>query len=221
MANELYRYTDPDDAQVTLTFDSGIHVVGVPVNYNGRSDCKMLAVPLEASGGAVLTVSRDGYQTFSARAVFAPNPNGPSSLDLDDITLNPNQAAPQPPEPEPPPMPTDPLGIINAVFATGNYNLLTIQGCGEFTEECCRQLAATLGKQWGHVYKTPGQNQWNKHAVDAVMSLAGEHRGIWDIIYSSASSAARPVFNRAGDAKPDLWRPPAPLPCQDTLSKKR
>lgn len=214
MANELYRYTDPDDAQVTLTFDSGIHVVGVPVNYNGRSDAKMLAVPLEASGGAVLTVSKDGYYTFSARAVFAPNPEGPSSLDLDDITLTPEAAAPpQPPGPDPD-GPTDPLERITAIYQSGAYNLVNKQGCGEFTEAVATDFALFYGFQWGHVKKEPGQNQYNAHAVDAIHCLYGEHDGIWDIIYSSASTAARPVFNRAGDAKPDLWRPYKPLPCQ-------
>ena len=229
MANELYRATDPDDAGVTLTFDSGIVVTGIPGEYemNGmvRGDAKMLPVPLvpEASGGAVLTVTREGFYPFSARAVFSPNPDGPSALDIDDITLTPIPTAPPDPGPQPPDPdgPTNPLDRINMIYSSGQFNLVNKQGCGEFTEAVAQDFALFYGLQWGHVFKTPGQNQWNKHAVDAIHCLYGENDGIWDIIYSSASTSARPVFNRAGDAKPDLWRPFKPIPCQDGGKKRK
>jgi hypothetical protein len=134
-------------------------------------------------------------------------------LQCDDFTLV--DLPTTPPVPPPNPNPSSPLEVINGVYATGAYNLATKTGCGQFTEECCRQLAALWGTPpWGHVAKSAGQNQYNAHAVDAVMSLYGSDHGIWDIITSSVSSSAKPAFNRAGDSNPELWRPPAPLPCQ-------
>ena len=59
--------------------------------------------------------------------------------------------------------------------------------------------------------KSPGQNQYNNHAVDALYALYGNDAGVWDIITSSVSSSAKPAFNDAGEGNPEEWRPPAPL----------
>lgn len=45
------------------------------------------------------------------------------------------------------------------------HNLTTVRGAGEWVEYVVNQL----GPEWGHVTKTSGQNQWNGHAVDAIM----------------------------------------------------
>jgi hypothetical protein len=55
-------------------------------------------------------------------------------------------------------------------------------------------------------------NQYNGHAVDAVqlaLNVPGTAAGIYDIIFSSASAEAKPVFNMAGPPEYDLWYYPA------------
>lgn len=220
MANELIIYTTPPDAQVTLKLDLGDTIVGVPGTYNGRSDGHRLQIPSGAAQqGSDLKITHEGYQEFFNRGLLVPGgAANPSVFFLDDVHL---VVLPEAPPPEPPPIdpgtpsPSTPLEVINGVYATGQFNLATKTGCGQFTEECCRQLAALWGgPPWGHVAKAAGQNQYNAHAVDAVHSLYGSDHGIWDIITSSVSTSARPAFNRAGDSNPEIWRPPAPLPCQ-------
>ena len=58
---------------------------------------------------------------------------------------------------------------------------------------------------WGHILKTPGQNQYNGHAVDALMCLAGPDNGIWDIVHDSVSPNASPQYIYKGPADPNLW----------------
>lgn len=163
-----------------------------------------------SGNGAQLNLDAEGATPLQLRGVLVYPDADRAYLQCDDFTL---VALAEPPAP-PPVTGNTPLEIITAVHATGAYNLGTKQGCGMFTEECCRQLATAFGPMWGHVAKAAGQNQYNAHAVDAVHSLAGNDHGIWDIITSSVSSSAKPAFNRAGDSNPELWRPPAPLPCQ-------
>jgi hypothetical protein len=65
---------------------------------------------------------------------------------------------------------------------------------------------------WGHIAKQPGQNQYNGHAVDAVMlplNIPGTAAGIYDIIFSSVSAEAKPVFNMAGPPEYEKWYYPA------------
>lgn len=210
MANELYIYTTPPDSTVTLKLDLGATLVGIPGTYNGRADGHLIQIPSGTTPqGSLLTIARDGYLTFENRGYLKPDEAGEAFFNCNDVHLI-EVATP----PEPPPVTgSTPLEIINGIYASGNYNLATKPGCGQFTEEVARQLAAAFGPMWGHVAKGGAQNQYNSHAVDAVHSLAGHDHGIWDIITSSVSSSAKPAFNRAGDSEPELWRPPAPLPC--------
>jgi hypothetical protein len=211
MANELYRFTDPGDASISIEFDSGEVIDGVPTivqTDQGPRDGFVLAVPLGLTGGVVLTVEREGYVTFSNRAIFWPNPDGPAGLDIDDIRLVELPEPEQPPQPAPGPPSNKPLDIINWVYAGGTgqtFNLYMKQGCGEFTEACCRELHQRNNAHFGHIKKRPEQNQWNGHAVDAISCLSGEEYGVWDIIYSSESSQAKPVYNHAGDPVPEEW----------------
>jgi hypothetical protein len=211
MANELYIYTTPPDTTVSLKLDLGEWLIGVPGTYNGRADGHQFQIPPGTTPqGALLTIAHDGYLTFENRGYLVPDEQGEAFWNCNDVHL---VEVPTTPPPQPPPVGSTPLEIINGVYASGSYNLATKPGCGTFTEEVARQLAAAFGPMWGHVAKTPGQNQYNAHAVDAVHSLAGTDHGIWDIITSSVSSSAKPAFNRAGDSEPEIWRPPAPLPC--------
>jgi hypothetical protein len=210
MANELCIYTTPPVSDVRLKLDnSSSEIIGMPGTYNGRADAHLLQIPAGTTGqGAVLTINHAGYLTFSNRGLLIPSNTGPALFYLDDVHMVAEPKPPEPPKPQPPPS-TKPIDLINGVYATGLYDLSTKEGCGQFTEACCTSLHDWNNTQWGHIKKEPAQNQYNGHAVDAVMCLAGPEHGIWDIIFSSASSDARPVYNRAGDAKPELWYYPA------------
>lgn len=85
---------------------------------------------------------------------------------------------------------------------------VTEEGCGRFTEACCAALHE-INPQWGHIKKVGAQNQFNGHAVDAIQLLAGEQKGIYDIIVDSESPNAKPSFNRKGDPEPALFFFPA------------
>jgi len=215
--HQYYVFTNVPDAHVTLAHDSGWSATAVPgTDPRGRAGVVFDIPDTVPDGhGAQLNLDAAGKMPLQLRGALSYSTTDPTRayLDCDDFVL---VDLPAPPEPPPPnPNPSTPLEVINGVYASGNYNLATKTGCGTFTEECCRQLGALWGSPpWGHVAKAPGQNQYNAHAVDAVMSLYGSDHGIWDIITSSVSSSARPAFNRAGDSEPELWRPPTPLPCE-------
>lgn len=216
MPNELYIYTTPADSTVTLQLDLGALLTGVPGTYNGRSDGHLIQIPAGTTPqGSTLTVAREGYQAFDNRGYLQPDETGEAFFNCNDVHLI-EVATP----PEPPPVTGDtPLEIINSVYATGQFDLSTKAGCGGFTEECCRQLASRFGPQWGHIAKSPGQNQWQNHAVDALYSLYGNDVGVWDIITSSVSTSAKPAFNDAGPGEPEEWRPASPLPVQPMTTR--
>lgn len=210
---ELYFYTTPPTSTVRLTFDTGVAITGVPGTYNGRSDGHKLAVPTGTTvQGSALHVEATGYQSVDYRGIYQPNadPAAPSSFLLDDLHLLPTPQPQPEPEPEPIPPATTPEAIINEVYATGKYNLATHSGCGEFTEACCTELHRRHSTMWGHIRKTEGQNQYDGHAVDALMLLAGEGNGIWDIIHDSVSPSAKPQYVYKGEPDPDLWYYPVP-----------
>jgi len=221
MPHQFYVFNTPagvpllEGTHVTLAHDSGWGGTAVPsVDPAGRAGV-VFDIPdsVPPGNGAQVNLEATGKIPLQARGVLVYADAERAYLQCDDFTLTDVPAPPEPPIP-PPVTGGTPLEIINGVYASGNYNLASKTGCGTFTEECCRQLSVAFpASLWGHVAKSPGQNQYQNHAVDAVMSLAGNDNGIWDIITSSVSSSARPAFNRAGDSKPDLWRPNAPLPC--------
>ena len=215
---DMYIYTTPKDASVELELDNGYKAMGQPGTWNGRDDGHRLTFP-DDSGlqGSVLRVRKDGYVAFDNRGLFTPQLGGDAEFRLDDVHLS---EVPQPPPPDPGPAPgpaTDPLGIINEVYATGRYNLATHEGCGLFTEECVRQLHERISPWYGHIAKSPGQNQFNGHAVDALMLLTGAGAGVYDIIFSSVSHEAKPTYNFAGPPNPELWYYP---PAGQALSAK-
>lgn len=213
MPHQYYVFTNATGATIGLAHDSGWSATALPgTDPQGRVG-QVFEIPDSVADqqGAQLNLDAEGKVPIQLRGVLA-YAGTRAYLQCDDFTMQDLPAPPEPPEP-PPVTGGTPLEIINGVYASGNYNLATKTGCGQFTEEVARQLAAAFGPMWGHVAKAPGQNQYNAHAVDAVHSLAGNDHGIWDIITSSVSSSAKPAFNRAGDSEPELWRPTAPLPC--------
>lgn len=204
--SELYFYSTPEDSRVELTLDNGTTVVGIPCSANGRDDAHRFVLadgtPIQ---GSVLRVSCDGYTGIEHRGILRPDLSG---FMLDDVHLSPVPVPPTPPKPDPN---ADPEAIIDAVFELDNNNLETKEGCGEFTHDCCCELHAKHSALWGHIRKSGAQNQWDGHAVDALMLLAkagGTNAGIYDIIHDSESPNASAVFNWKGEPDPNLWMDP-------------
>jgi hypothetical protein len=205
---------DVKDAIVRIAHDGGWGGTGTPDTSPDDRFCYYFLVPQDVpnSQGAQLDVTAPNKVTVSVRGLLTFNGER-AYLQGDDFTRVDVPAAPPTPEPEPPqpdPGPTDPLERINAIYATGQYDLATKSGCGMFTEAVAQDFHAFYfdrGQMWGHIKKTGAQNQYNGHAVDAVQNLYGEDNGKWDIIVASVSSSAHPAFNEAGDANPDDFLP--------------
>ena len=211
--NELYIYARPLDSLVELTLDSGQYLSAHSTHANGRDDAHILVLPEGTHGqGGRLTVTAEGRQGSSVRGIVAPSDNGsPAMFLFDDFGELPlDDEASQPPEPETPEPPdieaTNAEEIVHEVYNNTNHDLSTHDGCGAFTEDCCVALHENDSDLWGHIRKPdPGQNQYNGHAVDALMLLAGEGCGIYDIIHDSVSPNATPAYNYKGPPDPELW----------------
>jgi hypothetical protein len=199
-------YPTPLDAHVTLKPDSGGAVAGIPYSDASGRPGQLCTITdgVPTGQGAELNLEAPGYLPLRLRG-FLQLKDAVARLQVDDYTLNPVPVAPEPP---PPTTGGDPASIINAVYATGEFDLSTHSGCGQFVEQCLADLMAQASPMWGHILKTPGQNQYNGHAVDALMLLAGPGNGIFDIIQSSVSPDAKPQYIRQGDPDPDLWYQP-------------
>jgi hypothetical protein len=203
-------YPDPSNASFVVKPDGGGAFTSVPYTYtDGRQGgCAYLDDNTANKQGALLQITADGYEPWEARGFLQLYADTMiARLEVDDANLKPLAAAPTPP-----PAGSSPMDIINHVYATTQPQLWTHAGCGKFTEDCCTALHNGHSAYWGHVRKTPGQNQFNEHAVDAVhlaLNVPGCNAGIYDIIFSSVSAEAKPVFNLAGPPEFDLWYYPA------------
>lgn len=91
------------------------------------------------------------------------------------------------------PEPPDRRALVERVFAQGNFNLQTKQGCGEFTEACLVALDAADPGEWKHLKKSGGQNQWKGHAVDGGVHAPTGY--FVDMIGSSESPDAEPTWH--------------------------
>ena len=217
MPHTYYVFTNVAEPRIGLAHDTGWSAIAVPgTDPQGRQGWVFTVPDTVPDGqGAQVNLDAAGKTPIQFRGVLTYATSDPTRafMQCDDFPM---ADVPAPPEQPPPPPVTGstPLEIIQGVHNSGNYNLATKPGCGTFTEECCRQLAAAFGPQWGHVAKSPGQNQYNNHAIDALYALYGSDAGVWDIITSSVSTSAKPAFNDAGEGNPEEWRPPAPLPVQ-------
>lgn len=80
---------------------------------------------------------------------------------------------------------------VDGVYFGGGHDLTTKEGCGRFTEACAAALHH-VDAGFGHLRKRPGQNQWNGHAVDAV--LYRQTGQSVDIIRESETDRARPAW---------------------------
>jgi hypothetical protein len=211
----LFLYTTPAASAVTLTLDSGQRIVGDPCFVNDRNDAHLLLVPSGTTGGALLEVTCAGKVGFANRGLIVPPDatTGEAHFQLDDVRL---PDLPPPPEPPPPRDPyLDPFPVCQAVYAQGDFDLATKEGCGLYTEACCTALNEQQSPLWGHIRKTPAQNQWNGHAIDAIQLLAKAGHtdaGIYDIVWSTESPEAEPAWSFKGPPDPNLWYY-GPMPC--------
>ena len=211
MPHELIVFTDPQNAIVQLLHDSGFNAIAVPVTHSSGRPGQGISIPdyVPNSNGCQLVISADGKVTLKQRAILMYNQEYAYLL-ADDFYLMDAAVVPEPPDPTvPPPDPENPQGIINWVYSSGKFDLSTHDGCGQFTEACATELHEWNNTMWGHIRKTPPQNMYNGHAVDAIQCLAGPFYGIWDIIHDSISPNATPAFNNKGPADPTLWYYPA------------
>jgi hypothetical protein len=221
-------YPTPLDARATLTPDGAPAITAVPYTDPAGRPGQIAYVPdaVTSDHGAELRLEAPNYESLRVRGFLRlehTDTDDVARLQVDDYTLT--AAAIEPaPGPTPPAGPRTPLDIINGVFAATQPNLATIAGCGKFTEDCCDALHAEHSPMWGHIAKEPGQNQYNGHAVDALMLLAnvsnasgGTTAGVYDIIFSSASFEAKPVFNYAHPPQYELWYYPASAPTRGVL----
>jgi hypothetical protein len=212
---KIYRFPDPSDALCKFQPDSLPQpILGVPdVHPVNGAPCQSFLIPESVPNqqGAHLTIEKAGYVPYVLHGILSTQlPYG--YFDVDVFRLQPEKVCPDPIPVPPIPPPTDktPLGIIKSVYARGIYNLSTKEGCGQFTEACCKELHEQLSETYGHLRKAGAQNQYNGHAVDALQRLAPQlDAGIYDIIISSESPDAEPAYNRAGDADPTKWYYPA------------
>lgn len=213
-------YPEPLDSTCTIESDSGwVGILSLYTHTDGRKG-QAIEIPegIISGWGSRLIISHEGKVTFNSRG-FLTEGFDYWRFELDDITLldspKPCPEIPPTPVPIPPtdPMPLDPKGIIDWTYKHGSFNLVTKEGCGKFTEACCTNLHDGHSAAWGHIRKTGAQNQYNGHAVDAVMLLVsnqdGTNAGIYDLIFSSESASAHPSFNYAGSVMQNLWYYPA------------
>jgi hypothetical protein len=208
MATALTIYAKPSGTVVQLTLDSGQVLTATTTTASGRDDAHVLPLPDSTRGqGSVLTVMCDGHQPQTVRGILHPNDDdGPALFQFDDFgALAVTTVTPPTPEPPPTTGTDDPEAIIQAVYARDDHDLSTHDGCGQFTEACCDQLHTDASQWWGHIRKTAGQNQYNGHAVDALMLASGEGAGIYDIIHDSVSPTATPQYIYKGPPDLTLW----------------
>jgi hypothetical protein len=217
MPHKFQIYPDPLDAHCTLRTDDGFTGNGVGnTDANGRPGQIINVIDGHPSGhGAEITLTHPSYETLSMRG-FLVIEEDVARLQVDDYRMTLTPTTPTPPTTPPPTSGPDPnanpLDIINYVFNSTHPNLSTAAGCGLFAEDCCKELHEKMHPAWGHIRKNPGQNQFNGHAVDAVMLVVPSGQtapGIYDIIQSSASPEAKPVFNYVEPPVVDLWYYPA------------
>jgi len=222
--NKLFWFPDPLEVSCRLIPDStGVVILGRPDTHSTGRKGISFAIPdgTPDSNGAALHAG-DGYLPEQIRGILILNGDD-SFLRVDDVHYSKPAPPPTPiPVPPQPPLPKDPFGIIQAVYASGHYDLSTKGGCGTFTEDCVTALHTTHSDKWGHIQKFPPQNHWPEqpyvpggkvHAVDAIMLLVnapdGTKAAIYDIILESESSIAEPAFNLKDAVNPPLWYYPA------------
>lgn len=89
----------------------------------------------------------------------------------------------------------DESALVEALWASAPWDRLTKAGNGCFTEAVAYRLHQK-DPRWGHLKKRPGQNQWNGHAVDAILyrrDTPGQSQAV-DIISNSETPKANEAW---------------------------
>lgn len=225
MSHDLWIFPTPENASCTLRHDTGgWTLTAVAGTHPSGRPGQLFTIPdgTPQDNGAALVITAIKKVPFDGRGTLHLGPE--TYLRMDDFHLTDEKVCPDVPPipPQPPTWPTDPLAIILRVYATGQFNLATKAGCGQFTEACATALHEHNSTAWGHLQKFPPQNHYpdvpyvpggKVHAVDAVMLLVaapdGTAAGIYDIIVDSESVNAHPACNFSGGPNPLLWYYPA------------
>jgi hypothetical protein len=220
---KLLIFPDPLDARCELRHDdgSGLVVIAVPDTHSQGRRGQSFAIPtgLPQGHGARLFISSPGKVQLEQRGalwyddgiVQIPFPEGGACLFTDDFRLVSMPTVPVIPDTHPDPN-KDPFKIIVDTYNPTIHDLTTHDGCGKFTEDCCKALHEQHNITWGHVRKSGAQEQYNGHAIDAIqilMAVTNTPAGTYDIVQSSQSPSAKPSFNRVDDAHQSLWYYPA------------
>jgi hypothetical protein len=208
----LYSQPVPD-AIPTITHDSGAVLEGFKSFDIANNPCLKVEIPEGLSNGHGCTI-----EWYHPDFVIEPQHcllithDGKSWWLMHDVwKLAPRVNTPEPPDPIIVPG-DNPLDIITYVYESSLPNLSTHNGCGKFCEDVQTALSNSLSALYGHILKDPAQNQYNGHAVDAVMLLMpfdGVEAGVYDIIQNSVSAEATPAFNYVEPPIPHLWYNPA------------
>jgi len=208
-------YSQPvDDAIPTIIHDNGTELVGYPGTDVDGDPCLIVEITPDATIGHGVTIcwEHPNYYIEPQHCKLVQETGGACWLLHDVWRLVPKVVEPEPPT-EPIPIPgTTPEEVIQYIFNSTHPDLSDHDGCGEFTADCQKALSDTLSALYGHIAKEPGQNQYDGHAVDAIMLLmpfGGVDAGIYDIIKNSVSPEAEPAFNWVEPANPSLWYNPA------------
>lgn len=216
---KLFFFPTPAEAETTLYSDTGLVVSGISnVHPSGRVG-KSFELPdsMMDSWGARIVLKAAGFFDTEWKGILRTQSSHQlplAELLVDDVHMIPIPVTPVPePNPEPIPVPDgSPLEIILNTYDQGDFDLSTKEGCGQFVEAACENLHILDSSKWGHLRKHSGQNQYNGHAVDALNLLlpSGDTKaGVYDIIFSTESPDAKPVFNYAGPPVPADWYYPA------------
>jgi len=225
MSYKLIIFPNPLDSICTFKHDtSGVTLLGKgdvhPSGRLGQSFEFPIGIPNQ--NGGRLVISKKGKVDLVQRGILYLNdgilqypwlPEQTAAFSADDFTLQDVVIIKVPAPTSPPPVILDnPFEIIKDVYKFGNFNLSTHDGCGQFTEACCKSLHELHSNQWGHIKKVGAQEQYNHHAIDAIMLLTDvtdTKSGIYDIIKNSQVPSAEPSFNRVDNTHPELWYYPA------------
>jgi len=206
-------YSQPiNDAIPTITHDNGVVLTGYFSHDQHGNACLKVDIPpsIPAGNGCTVEWSHPDYEIEPQHCLLVRE-TGDKWWLLHDVW----RLCKKVDEPEPGPIPVPgetPEEIIQYVYESTLPNLSTHDGCGQFTENVQTALSNSLSPLYGHISKTPGQNQYNGHAVDAIMLLMdfdGVVAGVYDIISNSVSDEARPAFNHVGPPDSNLWYNPA------------
>lgn len=221
----LILYSQPvPDAIPTIIHDNGTVMEGYTGVDEHGSPCLFVDIPKDMPSGNGCTVqwSHPDFVIEDQHCMLIWG-QGEKWWLLHDVWRLSTNDAPTPPDPMPPVPGETPEEIIQYVYESTKPDLSTHNGCGRFTEDVQKTLSAGLSVLYGHIRKEPAQNQYNGHAVDAVMllmSFNGIEAGIYDIIQNSVSTDATPAFNYVEPANPELWYNPA-LESFDLVTRRR